>query len=190
MADADWRPYGGRRLRVRRRLHRLLALVGPDPHPAPRVVAYRGPVRRHQREALRQRHAGRDRYQTHATFNHGSALTCGLVATGSCPGDPSARLALNKNPQNHLRIGARGSYSCAADDPSNCTPSNPSSQFRGDIDEVVLFSADAPTLSLSDADIDYRAQLPRPHQPLLAPAADTLLNVPVYSGAYRGGGGH
>jgi len=39
---------------------------------------------------------------------------------------------------------------------------------QGDIDEVILFSADSPTNSLNDADVDY-----------------------IFSGAYRGGaGGH
>ena len=55
----------------------------------------------------------------------------GLFAESTpCPGDPSQGLVINKEPQSHLRIGARGGYDCAENDPDNCQPSVPGSQFR------------------------------------------------------------
>ena len=62
----------------------------------------------------------------------------GLAETGSCPGDPSASLKLDKHPEKRLKIGARGDYTCTnPDDPENCVPTQDAySQFRGDIDEV------------------------------------------------------
>lgn len=75
-----------------------------------------------------------------------------------------AGAALTKHPENYLRIGAR--YWSNQGDMSH---QQGSSQFRGDIDEVLLFSGASPSDSLSESDVAY-----------------------VYSGAYRagGGGGH
>jgi hypothetical protein len=58
--------------------------------------------------------------------------------------------------QNRLRIGARGGTG------------DPRSQFKGDIDEVMIFGGDAPSAALSDADVKA-----------------------MYTAVYRsGGGGH
>ena len=65
-----------------------------------------------------------------------------LAETGSCPGDPAARMVLNKVPDN-LRIGARTTCFRVDDASGECQP-DANSQFRGDIDEVMLFSADSP----------------------------------------------
>lgn len=85
---------------------------------------------------------------------------------GSCPGDPTASPvgALNKNPQNRLRIGARGAAVCPEGDTdiSNCVAAAPSSTFRGDIDEVMLFGQ-----PISTEDVHY-----------------------VFSAAYRSGSSH
>ena len=65
-----------------------------------------------------------------------------LAETGSCPGDPAVRMVLNKV-QDNLRIGARTTCFRTDDASGECQP-DANSQFRGDIDEVMLFSADSP----------------------------------------------
>eukprot|EP01052_Picozoa_sp_SAG31_P015613 SAG31_NODE_1008_length_10407_cov_2.369131_14_plen_168_part_00 len=80
--------------------------------------------------------------------------------------DPCAGGALDKHPDAKLRIGSRYWSSSGTD----YTSSRPSANFRGDIDEVMLFSARTPDGSLTEANIEY-----------------------VYSGAYRAtadSGGH
>jgi hypothetical protein len=65
-----------------------------------------------------------------------------LAETGACPGDPAARMVLDKTTDN-LRIGARSACFRTDDASGECQPTA-NSQFRGDIDEVMLFSADSP----------------------------------------------
>ena len=52
-----------------------------------------------------------------------------------CKGDPHRAGALNKNPSNHLRIGARPK----GGDPARGSKFNSHSQFKGDLDEVMLY---------------------------------------------------
>jgi hypothetical protein len=81
-----------------------------------------------------------------------------LAETGQCPGDPSQGKKLDKHPGNRLKIGARGSYDCHSDDPTNCVPTPGAesySQFRGDIDEVMVFTANEPSEVLSGDDVHY-----------------------------------
>ena len=82
-----------------------------------------------------------------------------LGESDACPGG-----ALTKQPEAKLRIGARYYSASFAGD---YTTSSPSANFRGDIDEVLLFSARSPAGSLTDANVEY-----------------------VYSGAYRSSSGH
>jgi hypothetical protein len=85
-----------------------------------------------------------------------------LGESDPCPGG-----ALDKHPEAKLRIGARYWSSTGTDYAS----SSPSANFRGDIDEVLLFSARSAGGSLTDADVEY-----------------------IYAGGYRShstaGGGH
>jgi hypothetical protein len=85
----------------------------------------------------------------------------GLLAdSDTCKGDPHHSAALNHYPQYRLRIGARPN---GADKLKGEPTSAAHSQFKGDIDEVMLYSAATPRSSLTAADIAY-----------------------IYSGAYRG----
>lgn len=83
---------------------------------------------------------------------------------GSCPRDPAAGLVLNKAPHNHLRIGARGGYDCpeGETDMSNCVAAAANSQFKGVIDEVMVFST-----PIAVDDVQY-----------------------IFSAEYRSSGGH
>jgi hypothetical protein len=87
-----------------------------------------------------------------------------LTEQSDCPGDSTQSKRLNKTPQvreafgctvfekerhaerffagqNRLRIGARGGTG------------DPTAQFKGDIDEVMVFGGDSPSAALSDTDV-------------------------------------
>ena len=125
---------------------------------------------------------------THVVVSYDGAneyhyINGGLAETGSCPGDPSASLKLDKHPEKRLKIGARGAYPCTTPDaPENCVPTQDAySQVRGDIDEVGARSPKSKPLRLPRVPVVSKACRPLPGQGFACACSD-------HGAALAGGG--